>query len=141
MKLASLLLVCAIAVTACGRLRTAREYELPSGFSGWALIEFEVPDAPPLPKKDGKYVLRLGKDGRLKTSSREEEGWTRDSYFFVGTGRTPIPATTPGGGGLIWSQAMGGVKAPGQKERVYEIFFVGSEQSLRESKQKPPTPE
>jgi hypothetical protein len=91
--------------------------------------------------KDGKYILHLGKDGRLKTSSREETGWTRDSYFFVGAGRTAIPVTAPDGGGLIWSEAIGGVKAPGRRERVYEVFFVGSEQSLRKSKETPPIPE
>ena len=133
-----LAIACLFVVTSCGRWRTPRIYEIPEHFSGWVLVEFGVEGAPPLPQRDGKYIFKLGSDGRLITSSPEEDGFTRDEYFFVGKSRTMIPLTSPGGGGLIWAQIQGGEKAPGKKERVYEIFFVGLEQSV--SKQEPPKP-
>ena len=101
------------------------------------MIEFGVEGAPPLPKKDEKYVLKLNSDGRLMTSSPEEDGVTRDEYFFVGQSRTVIHVSPRGGGGLIWAQAQGGVTTPGKKDRVYEIFFVGAEENVSKD---PPNP-
>jgi hypothetical protein len=114
-------------------------YEIPSGYTGWVLIEFERPDAPPLQKRDGKLVFHIGGDGRMATSSKCEFGWSHDEYAYVGTTPVELKRTAWGGGGQIWAGSNGGTQTAGQKPQTYETFFVGSEAAFK-SAGKDPSP-
>ena len=140
MKAAILGLLCVTLLSACWQRRTACVYELPAGFSGWVLIEFERPDAPPVSKKDGKLIFRIGSDGRLATSSSPEFGVATDEYYFVGTERTKIPMTGWGGGGLVWGGSNGSTQSGGKTLHVFQNFFVGTEASFKSGAAARPEP-
>jgi len=111
--------------------RTPCVYEIPEGFRGWVLIEVENLACPMLPKRDGKLIFSLSDRGVLCTSSKLEEGWATDTYFFVGQSRTPIRNTGWGGGGLIWGGSRGECEVTGKPAHSYESFFVGSEDEFK----------
>ena len=111
--------------------RTACVYEIPEGFHGWVLIEFENRSCPALPIRDGKLVFSVSAQGSLCASSKLEQGWATDEYFFVGQVRTPIPNTGWGGGGLIWGSSNGWCQVTGKVPHVFESFFVGTETQFR----------
>jgi hypothetical protein len=126
-----LALLSVIVLPACGHARTPCVYEIPSGYTGWVLIEFERPDAPPLPKRDGKLIFHVGGDGHMATSSKCEFGWSHDEYFYVGTTPIELERTAWGGGGQIWAGSNGSTQTAGQRPRTYETFFVGSEAAFK----------
>jgi hypothetical protein len=123
----------------CEKARTPCVYEIPEGFTGWVLIEFDKTNCPPLSKKDGNLVFQIGSDGRCCASSALGFGWAKDAYFYVGKSRSEIPSTVPGGGGLIWGGGTGSVQTK-SAEKTYETFFVGTEQQFSHANQRP-TPE
>ena len=59
-------------------------YELPPGYKGWLLIEFENPSCPRLAWRWGFRVIHLGPGGRACTSSRSPLGWHYERYEYVG---------------------------------------------------------
>jgi hypothetical protein len=122
-------------------LRTPSVYELPDGFTGWVLIEFEKTNYPPVPKQNGKLIFKIGKDGRLFTSSKLEQGWARDEYYYVGTTRVQLPESWKKPG-LIWGQGNGTTQKTGQSQIIFQDFFVGTEEQFKQSsKQGDPWPE
>ena len=126
-----------LAWSGCSRPpRTACVYEIPEGFTGWVLIEFGNSNCPPLEKRNGELIFKVGSDGRFCTSSRLEYGWAKDAYFYVGKSRTAIQSTVSGGSGLIWGGSTGSVQA-GSVEKKYEKFFVGTEQQFTNATDQP----
>jgi uncharacterized protein DUF6843 len=125
------------AFTGCTKSRTPCVYDIPEGFTGWVLIEFERSDCPAIPKPDGKLVFSIGKDGRVCTSSKMEVGWANDEYYYVGTSRRKLPATAPGVGGMVWGAGTGSSQTMSQKPRVYETFFIGTEQQFNSAPKHP----
>ena len=121
------ILIIPVITWCCDRLRTPSLYEIPDGFRGWVLMEFKNPACPALERRDGKWVFRVGADGRLCTSTSPETEWAVDKYFFVGAERREIPHTGWGGGGLIWGAARGTCQVTAQAEHEFEKFFVGTE--------------
>lgn len=128
-------LICAIAIGAWFALsvrhtvRRSSRFLIPEGYTGWVRIEFEVQGAPPLPVDAGQYVLTIGPDGSLKTSSLEQYGWANDSYYFYSSaGTRSIPATGPNC--LIWGK-INGEAAGSFGKRKYEGFFVGTQQQFK----------
>jgi hypothetical protein len=128
-------LLLAMTFAGCAKRRMPCVYEIPEGFTGWILVEFERTDCPPLPQRNGKLLLAIDKNGRLCTSSKIEEGWAKDEYYYVGASRRALPATAPGG--LVWSGAVGRSGVPGQKPRVYETLFIGTEQQFKDAPRAP----
>lgn len=138
----SLLSVVALAAMFSCSWRTPCVYEIPKGYTGWVLIEFARPDAPPLPKEHGKLLFRIGKDGRMTTSSEPKYGWAKDQFFYVdetGT-KTVLKETGWGGGGQIWGASIGSVVKSGQKPLLHERFFVGSEAEFKRASDDKPKP-
>src|SRR5215831_5806252 len=88
--------------------RPPSHFLIPSGYVGWVRIEYGVSGAPPLPR-EGKYrLLRLEKDGTLKTSSDLPEGWGRDQFFYdSGSTRQPLSNAGWCKGGMIWNEETG----------------------------------
>ena len=101
---------------------------IPSGYVGWARIEYQIPGAPPL-RREGKYLLVvLGKGGALETSSDLPEGWAHDQFFYyLGDARQPLSNAGWCKGGMIWGE----VTAPDGKATKVQKFFVGNEDQFR----------
>ena len=67
------------------------QWELPAGYRGWVLAQFEDPTCPP-ERAEGIFdIFAVGADGRACTSSRLPHGWQYVQYVSVGpTGKTEI---------------------------------------------------
>jgi hypothetical protein len=103
---------------------------IPEGYTGWVRIEFEVQGAPPLPVEAGQNVLRIPPDGLLRTSSPEQYGWARDTYYFYSSaGLRQLPDSGPQS--LIWGKINGEASGTSGREK-YEEFFVGTNQQFKE---------
>ena len=100
--------------------RTPQDYYLPEGFIGWAKVEYESPGSSPLPEQNGRRILRFDRDGVLRTSSRLQEGWAHDRYFYSSPQQTrELRVTGWNEGGSIWASFVRNGKT--------EEFFVGSQ--------------
>ncbi len=106
---------------------------IPDGYVGWVKIYFEIPNAPALPVEDGHYLFDIPSTGVLKTSSKLEDGFASDDFFYAsGTKRTRLVETGWGEGGLIHAgyTGSGGDDVDGVPA-IYEGFFVGPEEQLK----------
>jgi len=111
-------------------VRRSSRFLIPDGYAGWVRVEFEVQGAPALPVEGGQYVLRIGPDGSLTTSSLEQFGWAKDSYYFDSVdGLHLIPDAGPQS--LIWGK-INGEAAGVSGKRKYEEFFVGTQQQFKD---------
>jgi hypothetical protein len=61
--------------------RVPERYILAKGFSGYAMIEWGVPGAPPVPVEDGFHVIRIPACGYIAFSTGIDFGWASDEYF------------------------------------------------------------
>jgi hypothetical protein len=128
-------LICVVSIGAWFALsvrhtvRRSSRFLIPEGYTGWVRIEFEVQGAPLLPVDGGQYVLTLGADGSLKTSSLEQYGWANDSYYFYSSAGTRS-ISDAGPDCLIWGKINGEAVGSSGK-RKYEGFFVGTLQQFK----------
>jgi len=110
--------------------RISSRFLIPEGYTGWVRVEFEVKDAPPLLVERGEYVLRIPASGALMTSSPEQYGWAKDSYYFYsGAGSRQIQDSGPDS--LIWGKINGEASGSSSGTRKYEEFFVGTNQQFK----------
>jgi hypothetical protein len=103
---------------------------IPDGYSGWVRVEFEVPGAPTLQGGTDQTTLEIPPSGVFRTSSPEQYGWARDSYYVhSSTGVRAIPDSGPGR--MIWGK-INGEESGSSGQRKYEEFFVGTEQEFKD---------
>lgn len=108
--------------------RPPSRFLIPSGYVGWARIEYQVAGTTSLPR-EGKYLLvRLNGDASLQTSSDLPAGWAHDQYFYL-TGNSRQPLSNAGWckGGMIWGEVI----EKGANASTFQKFFVGSEDQFR----------
>jgi hypothetical protein len=118
--------------TMSARISTRRSlrFLVPESYTGWVRVEFDIPDASPLPLEDGQTLLKIPPSGVLKTSSPEQYGWAKDDYlYYSAAGLRPLPDSGPGR--LIWGKINGEASGSSGK-RKYEEFFVGTEKQYKE---------
>jgi hypothetical protein len=63
---------------------------IPTGYVGPIELEYGIPGAPTLPIEEGRYLIRLSRDGRAQTSTDIGEGRQGDPddfYYISGEGR------------------------------------------------------
>lgn len=64
------LLIIAVACTSTRRIDGPQVVvEIPAGFSGNFMLELGIKDAPPLPMRDGSYIVSVSKTGKVETST------------------------------------------------------------------------
>jgi hypothetical protein len=70
-------------------------WEIPAGYQGWVLVQFDETSCPP-PRAEGIFeVLVVGADGRACVSSGPPHGWQYVRYVAVGsTGKNDIDRST-----------------------------------------------
>lgn len=62
--------------------RPNRDYYIPKGYEGWVMIHYNIPDTPPLEKKDGVLQFVIPESGFMETTSELDIGWRRDRFFW-----------------------------------------------------------
>lgn len=63
--------------------RTPDLWEIPEGYVGWAIVQYESSNCASLATRDGFRVLHLSARARLCTSDRLEAGEAFDKYRYV----------------------------------------------------------
>src|SRR3990170_3586953 len=109
-----------------------RRYEIPATYRGWVIIQEETPECPPLRLDDGKLVFSIDERGCGCISDAQPTGWSRWSYVAVAPdgGRSVLPNTNWGGGGLVWAGFSGSAS---DLAHPFSGFFVGTEHELNRS--------
>ena len=81
---ALLVLLVAASLTACQRQRVPNWVEIPAGYRGYLVVQFEDASCPPLERRGDYEVIRFGDDGRACTSNRysDQEGVAKDRWFY-----------------------------------------------------------
>jgi hypothetical protein len=108
--------------------RAPSRFLIPYGYVGWVRIEYQIPNAPPLPREGTYRLVILDKNGRAQTSSDLPDGWPHDQFFYH-SGQTRRPLSNAGWckGGMIWSEVIG----KDAKSATFQKFFVGTEEQFR----------
>ena len=98
---------------------------IPEGYVGWIRVDFEVPDAPPLPVEGDFYVLKFSDTGRLQTSSRDiQGGWTDRGQFLYYSTERPYLLRLKVGGADETRMVHGQFAGPGPRH-PYQYYFIG----------------
>jgi hypothetical protein len=109
-----------------GTSRPAVKYVIPDGYVGWLRIDYGVSESRamqygltrilPLLVENGAVVAQFPPSGYLVTSSRMEDGWAKDEYFYSANGvRKPLSQAHDTG--MVWDKVNGS---------NYTIFFIGT---------------
>jgi hypothetical protein len=108
--------------------RSPARFLIPTGYVGWVRVEYQISNAPPLPR-EGRYLLvRLDKNGSLQTSSDLPEGWARDQFFYSSeNSRQRLSNAGWCKGGMIWGEEVAAADHGGKVQK----FFVGNEDQFR----------
>lgn len=77
--------------------RVANWVEIPAGYEGYLVVQFQNPTCPALERRDGYQVIRFGQDGRACASNRfvEQEGVARDHFSYVYADGTLVELRDP----------------------------------------------
>jgi hypothetical protein len=99
--------------------RPAERWQIPDGYVGWIVVQYNNPSCAPLPETDGYTLLRVSPKGRLCTSDRQPNGEAFDKYEYLrGDGGTrEIDQRT-----MVWG---GKASSTGRS-----FVFVGTEQQF-----------
>src|ERR1700692_4435024 len=102
---------------------------VPSGYKGWARIDFRQKSAPPLPVEDGRTLFKLDDRASLRTSSNPPSLHGKDEFFYyAGERRTPLSNAGVCKGGMVWQiEPM----VDERNSAPFVRFFVGSEAEYR----------
>ena len=102
--------------------RAPYRFLIPNGYVGWVEVIFAVVDEPGLPIHEGFKIVRFSKEGTLKTSSKLEDGWAKDEYYYY-DGDTKQKLSDGYQTGMI-NAGSSGIRDRGSKQSLW--FFVGS---------------
>jgi hypothetical protein len=109
--------------------QSPERFLVPSGYHGWARIEFRQKGAPPLPVEDGRALLKLDEHAKLRTSSNPPSNHNNDEFFYyAGDRRTPLSNAGVCKGGMVW-QVETMVDEP--TSTPFTRFFIGTEAQYR----------
>lgn len=111
-------------------VRYPNKYVIPDNYTGWVEIDYEVPGTAPLPFRQGHYIVEVGQDGRLRTSSSVDYGWTifrPDQYFYQNSGEE-IASRGSGEEVGIWAHATFRENMRNGQSRHGQQFFVGTKE-------------
>ena len=97
-------------------------WELPARYRGWAVLDYEQRQCPPLVRSGLYVVIRFDANGRACTSDSQLRGWRYHRYEYVRSDGSRVvrePIVSRGDARLIWGNAYV------YPENAYE-FFVGT---------------
>ncbi|HEY1685793.1 MAG TPA: hypothetical protein VGG19_13590 [Tepidisphaeraceae bacterium] len=99
--------------------------EFPSGFQGWSIIVWGVPDYPLLPKVSGKIIERFPADGIIITSSTAQYGVASEEYYYIDANGQKLPLRPIVGFGTD------GSIVDGNRRMDFRQLFIGPRSSMR----------
>lgn len=109
--------------------QSPERFLVPSGYQGWARIEFRQKGTPPLPVEDGRALLKLDEHAKLRTSSSPPSNHNNDQFFYyAGDRRTPLSNAGVCKGGMVW-QVETMVDEP--TSTPFTRFYIGTEAQYR----------
>jgi uncharacterized protein DUF6843 len=114
--------------------------ELPPGYRGWVVIEYDNPKCPPFRVQGLVLVIDVSASGRGCTSSPIPRGWRSYRYDYVhadGT-RTQLRTTDWDGEQEVWQLSYH--LREQSDPRTYEVLFIGTKAERDQSwTTQPPT--
>jgi hypothetical protein len=119
--------------------RHPTRFLIPAGYVGWITIDYGEAGKPPLEMVKGAYICRLSKSGALETSSRLEEGWAEDEYFYYSNSDhlDRLKETGWGAGGMVWGGQVGRSVGMAYSDEVSQRIYIGSEDQYRRNDSQP----
>lgn len=129
-------------VTGCGSYRVMVDFEIPSGYRGWVVVERANPKCPPAVLTLTSVVLKVDPSGHGCTSTPLPKGpqhmrfWELDSQGH----KRELRLGYPGNGGQIWDYSSGGMTSSDESFPAREAieFFVGTEVEFQSGKETRP---
>ncbi len=118
--------------------RLPYRYLIPEGYVGWVRIDFNVENAPPLPIEDGYYLLKIPRNGRLKTSSQPMEVKGVQYYYFSESARYQLESSTLSDTCMVRDPFLAGV-TDGSTSKLFRYLFVGPESLYEKHRLNSPT--
>ena len=114
---------------------------VPEGFQGWAILQFGVEGAAPLPVDDETLIVEYPPSGRLETSTPapDNAGFLhREHYQRTGGGLEPLTRT-----GNIWGEynRVTSIDDEGTASGCSTGFFVGTMKEFRAAERPHSLPE
>ena len=98
-------------------------YLIPNGYTGYVQIDFNVANAPPLPREGEYFLIKVPPSGIFQTSSGMIEStklpYQRDEFFYYTTAGERRSMVHPSCGGGSTRRKIG-------REEVSWIFFIGT---------------
>jgi len=114
------------------RRQSPERFLIPSGYKGWARIDFRQKGALPLPVEDGRTLLKLDDHGSLRTSSDPPSLHGKDEFFYYsGERRTPLSNAGVCKGGMVWQIETMVDERSSMSSTPFARFFVGTEAEYR----------
>jgi hypothetical protein len=108
---------------------TPERFLVPSGYKGWARIDFRQKAAPPLPVEDGRNLLKLDDHASLRTSSDPPSLHGKDEFFYYAADhRTRLSNAGVCKGGMVWQVET---MVDERNSTPFVRFFVGTEDEYR----------
>ena len=107
---------------------TLTSWEIPEDFRGWAVLEWENPACPPLPRRGLKRVVPIDASGHACTSDRPQDVPSGEEVVLVGPDgrRTGLPYQDFGYDGL--QAYYGGTGGSNDYPRPWGHYFIGTAQ-------------
>ncbi len=120
-------------MVSCGSYRVIEDWEVPSGYHGWVLVERANPKCPPAVLTFTSVVLKVDSSGRGCTSTALPKGPQLLRFRGVDAegARHALLLGRPGVGGQIWGYAPGERSNEFISIRQAVEFFVGTEAEFR----------
>ena len=129
-------------VVGCGSYRAMEDFEIPSGYRGWVVVERANPNCPPALITFASVVLKVDPSGHGCASTPLPKGpqhmrfWELDLQGH----KRELRLGYPGNGGQIWDYSSGGTSSSDETLPSREAieFFVGTEVEFQSSKETRP---
>lgn len=121
--------------------RHSVKYLIPDRYTGWVVVLYDEPTAPPLPVVKGEIVCKFPADGILRTSSLFEDGWAKDKFFYYSTDGSlhQLRDRSWVSGGMIWDGSVSYELPAGEIPKQFDkMYFVGSEEQFHHAPPRPP---
>jgi hypothetical protein len=118
-------------VVGCGSYRVKEDFEIPSGYRGWVVIERANPKCRPAVLTFTSVVLKVDPSGHGCASTPLPKGPQHMRFGDLDSQghKRELRLGYPGNGGQIWDYSSGGMSSSDESLPVREVneFFVGTE--------------
>ena len=82
-----------------------RQYEIPAGYKGWIVMQFDNPTCSPLERDGLFWVIRVRKNGGMCTSDHRDPKFRYQKFEYVDVGGNRTATQSPWG--KVWSIPKG----------------------------------